>query len=341
VESADASLEASIEDYRDVLVILFADVAQAYVAVRTSEERLRYARDNVTRQKGTLEFVQNRYETGVAPKLDVTQAQRNLATTEALVPQLEEALARSVHRLGVLVGEAPSGVYPEMDLGGPIPAPPKAVSAGIPANVVRQRPDVRRAERELASQTAQVGVATAELYPQFSLSGTFARSANSSQGILDGGSKTWSLGPGFRWNLFDGGRVWNAVLAESARADQFYANYEQTVLLALEEVENAIVAYNRERVRVAALLRAVEAAAESAELVKTLYESGVADFQNVLDAERELLNQQQAWAARKGRVAANLIELYRALGGGWESGPPPPEEASGGEEEEAQGTPDQ
>jgi NodT family efflux transporter outer membrane factor (OMF) lipoprotein len=199
----------------------------------------------------------------------------------------------------------------------PIPKPPPQIVVGLPTEILRQRPDIRRAERELAAQTALIGVATAELYPTFSLVGTFSFEAFDSGDLLERSSRTYGFGPSFRWNLFDGGRVRQAIQVEDARTEQALARYEQTVLRALEDVEDAMVAYVQESERRDALDRSAVAAEKAVELVNVLYRTGLTDFQNVLDTERSLFEQQDQLAESEGLVTQNLIAIYRALGGGW------------------------
>ncbi len=322
VESADARLRATVENYRDVLVSLFADVAGTYVELRALQERLRTALGNIEAQKGTLQLTISRRDAGIGSDLDVAQASLNLARTESVPPLLRSGIAQSIHRLGVLLGEHPSALYPELAPVAPIPAPPGDILVGLPADLLRQRPDVRRSERLLAAQTALVGVATADLYPRFSLSGFFAWESFSVSDSIESASRSYSFGPAVRWNLFDGGRVRSSIQAQDARAQEALATYEQTVLDALEDVENSMVAYVEESDRRDALGRSVQAAQKSVELVKVLYRTGLTDFQNVLDMERSLFDQEDLFAGSEGRVTQNLIAIYRAMGGGW--APPTP-----------------
>jgi multidrug efflux system outer membrane protein len=317
VESADAGLQASVENYRDALVVLFADVALTYVDVRTFQERLRYALGNVGTQSQTLKLTEDRNKAGLVGDLDVRQAELNLSTTEATVPQLRQGVVQSINRLGVLLGESPSALHAELRVPEPIPTPPKEVLVELPTELLRQRPDVRAAERQLASETADIGVATADLYPRFSLLGTFAFDAISVSDWIKGSSSSYGVGPAMRWSLFDGGRIRSNIEAEDAQSDQATAFYEQTVLNALEDVESSIVAYVEENERRDALRRAATAAEQATELVNTLYRTGLTDFQNVQDTERQLFIQQDSLAASEGLVTQNLIRLYRALGGGW------------------------
>jgi len=320
VESADASLQSSIEDYRDVLVSLYAEVALNYMDVRAFQARIQFSKNNIATQAGTVQLTQDRLASEIAPELDVRQAELNLSRTEADLPRLEQSKVQAINRLGVLLGQPPAMLHPILEVDAPIPRPPEQVAVGLPSELLRQRPDIRSAERQLASQTAQIGVATADLYPRFSLSGSFAFET-AGRGIFSNGNHAWSFGPAFRWNIFDGGRVRNNILAQDAISNQLLSDYENTVLLALEDVENSMVAFEQEKIRRDALERSVIAAQESVRLVKELYIAGLTDLQNVLDMERSLAEQQDDLAESAGRVSQNLVALYRALGGGWEPDP--------------------
>lgn len=321
IESAGADYQVSIEDYRDVLVTLYAEVARNYVSVRTLQERIRLALENVRTQRGTLNLVKERERVGLVPKLDIRQAELNLATSESIVPELEAERIAAINRLSVLLGEPPGTLHAELKDVSPIPGPPEQAPVGLPAELVRQRPDLRRAERDLAAQTARIGVATAELYPRFSLTGAF-NYATFTGDQFDSGRKTYSFGPFFSWNLFDGGRVRNLINAQDARAEQALEKYERTLLAALEDVENAMTGFAQERVRSEALDRSVVAAQESVRLVKIQYFQGLTDFQNVLDMERSLFRQQDLAADSEGQVTLNLVRIYRSLGGGWDADAP-------------------
>jgi NodT family efflux transporter outer membrane factor (OMF) lipoprotein len=322
-ESARAGLEASIEDYRDVLVILMADVAANYVDVRTLQERIKYGRANVEAQAGSLQLTQDRFDAGLSPLTDVTQAEYNLANSQAAIPRLEARLAATVNRLAVLLGKPPGAVDDLLATDPGVPEPDETVTLGIPADLLRRRPDIRTAERQLASQTALIGVAKADLYPTFSLTGILALESLASGDLFSSGSTTWSLVPGVRWNIFSGGRIRSQVRVQEARTQQLLFTYEQSVLFALDEVESTMVAYEREKVRRQRLEEAVDASDRTVELVRTQYMSGLTDFLNLLDAQRTLATQQDSFAESEGQVVQNLIALNRALGGGWE--PPVPE----------------
>jgi NodT family efflux transporter outer membrane factor (OMF) lipoprotein len=286
------------------------------VLLRALQERLRLALANVELQRETLKIVEARNKAELAPKLEVRQAELNLATTESAVPALQAAIVQTTNRIGILLGEQPGVLHAELQGSAPIPAPPASVAMGMPADLVRRRPDVRRAERNLAAQTARIGVATAALYPNFFIAGDFSY-LTASGSIFDSGNQQWSLGPFFSWNLFDGGRVRSAIDVEEARTEQLLAIYEQTVLRALQDVDDSLVGYAEERKRLAALTRSEIAAADATRLVQELYKRGLTNFQNVLDTERSLFGQQDLLAESEGNVMLNLISIYRALGGGW------------------------
>ena len=322
-ESARAGLEASIEDYRDVMVILMADLAANYVEVRTIQDRIKYGRANVDAQAESLQLTTDRFDAGLSPLTDVTQAEYNLANSQAAIPRLEARLAAAINRLAVLLGKPPGAVDDLLTGEAAIPDPDEKMIVGMPADLLRRRPDIRAAERQLASQTALIGVAKADLYPTFSLAGVLALQSLDSSNFFESDSTTWSLVPGLRWNIFAGGKIRNNIRVQEARTEQLLFTYEQAVLFALDEVESTMVAYEREKVRRERLFEAVDASQRTVELVKTQYMSGLTDFLNLLDAQRTLATQQDSYAESEGQVVQNLIALNRALGGGW--GPPDPD----------------
>lgn len=321
VESANASFEASVEDYRDVLVVLLAEVGQNYIETVALQKRIELKKANIDSQQESLQLTRDRFDAGLTSALDVAQAESNLANTEAQLPPLETRLNAALNRIAVLLGEDPGSLHEELTRQAPIPSPPDELLVGIPAEVVRQRPDIRRAERDLASQTARIGVATADLYPRFSLTGFLGFDSSSIGDLLDGDSVTWSVGLPFIGNIFDGGRRRGRIEVEKARTEQLLSVYRLTILTALEEVEDALVAYAMERVRRERLARAVDASQRSVDLVRTQYLAGLTNFQNVLDSQRSLTDQEDQLAESEGLVLSNLIALYRALGGGWRPDP--------------------
>ena len=317
VESAQASLQASVEDYHDVLIVLYAEVARNYVTVRSLQEGIRYTRNNIDLQRETLQLVKDRFAAELVPRLDVVQAESNLANTEASIFPLQQALTEAVNRIGVLIGEQPGVLNDELRQYANIPNVPDIINVSMPVEVIRNRPDIRAAERRLAAQTALVGVATADLYPTFSLFGVFALEAQQLADLGSWDSRTYGFGPSFEWNVFDGNRIRNQIKIHEARTEALLNQYENTVLKAMEEVEDAMSAYALEQGKLKAIQRSVVALKESVELVNTLYKSGLTDFQNVLDMQRTLSLQQNKLAESRGLVAVDLIRLYKALGGGW------------------------
>lgn len=331
IESATAGLEASIEDYRDVLVAVYAEVAINYVDVRMYQTRIAFAQANAASQRESLGLTRDRYNAGLTSNLDVAQAESNLANTEAQIPSLQIGLNAALNRLAVLLGSAPGSLHSELNVSNPIPAPPTALTVGLPVELLRRRPDVRRAERLLASQTAQIGVATADLYPSLSLAGFLELDATDVGNLFSGSSVGWGLVPGVKWNVFNGGKVRNNIKVQEARTEQALIVYEQSVLFALEDVENALVAYERERARRDRLTEAVDASERAVELVRTQYLSGLTNFQNYLDSQRSLFLQQDQLAESEGLVVKNLVFLNKALGGGWPVDEADPDIASGGQ----------
>ncbi len=317
VESAEASYEASVENYRDTLVVLFAEVASNYVQVRTFQSRIKIALENIELQKKTLKLTEDRFNAGITSLLDVRQAELNLAITESTIPQLQASLDQAINRIGVLLGEYPSSLQAELSKPNPIPIPPDDIAIGLPAELLRQRPDIRLAEREVAAQTAQIGVASSELYPQFSLFGTLALEAVDSVSFIKSSNITFGFGPQFTWRIFEGGRLRYNIKIQELVAENLIYQYQNTVLLALEEVENSMVAYVQEINRYKSLGKSVSAAEGALELVKTLYIEGLIDFLNVLDTQRALFEQQDQFIESKGNIVQNLINLYKSLGGGW------------------------
>ena len=318
IESADANLDASLESYRDVLVLLYAQVAVTYTNVRTTQQRIQYTTSNIKTQSDALKLVEDRNKAGLASDLEVRQAELNLYRTESFLPVLQAQLTAAINQLSVLLGEPPNALYSELVATKPIPAGKDQIFVGIPGDLVRRRPDIRAAERSLASQTAQIGVATAALYPQFSLGGSFSMISADFNDSGDWDNRNWSFGGIFSWNLFDGGRVRGRIDVEDARTEQLLQNYEQTVLDALNEVETSMSNFAREQQRVASLTKSALAAQESVRLVLILYRTGLTDFQNVLDMQRSLFEEQDQLAASEGAVTTNLIDIYTALGGGWD-----------------------
>ncbi len=319
VEASQADLEASHEDLRDVLVSLLAEVALNYVEVHTFQDRLAVAEANLVVQNETYQLTLWRYQAGLSDELAVQQARYNLEGTRSQIPTLRTGIEEAMNRIAVLIGEQPGKVHEELKKPVPMPAALLKVAVGVPADVLRRRPDVRRAECKLAAQTARVGVAKADLYPKLSLSGSIGLEALSLNSLFSSATETVTGGSLITWPIFRGGAVRQNIEVQSALQEQALIQYEAAVLSALEEVENALVAYAEEQDRRETLCAAEEAAQKASELAQHKYEAGLTDFNNVLDAQRSLLTFQDQLAQSKGTVITNLIKTYKALGGGWES----------------------
>ncbi|HBO44750.1 MAG TPA: transporter [Planctomycetaceae bacterium] len=317
IESADANLSAQIENHDDVLVMLQAEVAATYIQIRTLEDRLALARRNVELQQNTLRISTARYEEGHVGKLDVKQAESIVGATESLIPMLETAHRQAQNRLCTLLGMPPADIRAMLGDPGRIPAAPPTVAVGIPADLICRRPDIRRAERQAAAQCAQIGVAESELYPHIAIRGTIAFESQYLDQLFMTDSLMGSVGPGFRWNILNYGRILNNVDLQDARFRQLVLQYQETVLRANEEVEGAITAFLHEQVREKFLEASTRATAEAVDLAGMQYKEGLIDFQRVLDSERALVLQQDALAESRGKVALNLVAVYKALGGGW------------------------
>jgi NodT family efflux transporter outer membrane factor (OMF) lipoprotein len=319
VEATEADLQANYEDLRNVLVSLIGEMALNYIEVRTFQTRLTVAEANLEAQKETYKLNLWRYQAGLSDELTVQQARYNLENTRSQIPTLRIGLEEAKNRLAVLLGEQPGKVHTELEERKPVPVPPLEFAVGVPADVLRRRPDLRRAERQLAAQTARIGVATADLYPKFTLSGSIGLETLSLTNLSSSGSLTLSGGPRITWAIFKAGAIRQNIEFQSALQEQYLIAYEATVLSVLEEVENALVNYAEEQQRRDNLRNAIQAAQKAVELAKHKYQAGLTDFSNVLDAQRSLLSFQDQLAQSDGTVTSNLVRLYKALGGGWTS----------------------
>jgi NodT family efflux transporter outer membrane factor (OMF) lipoprotein len=328
VQTGVANLEATIADYDDILVSLTAEVARTYIILRTAEERLAVARENVKIQNRSLEIAEVRFKAGAVTELDVTQARSLLRSTESAIPGFISDIRQSKNALAILLGKLPGEI--DAMLGGPglIPEVPAEVTVGIPAELLRRRPDIRFAERTLAAQSAQIGFAKADLFPRFTLFGTLgfeaadyvdSRSNNSSiSDLFKPESFFYSAGPAVNWDFLQYGRLTNQVRVEDARFQELAVNYEDTVLRAAQEVEDAMVEFLQTQDSVAFLADAVKASKRSVDLSMIQYREGLVDYQRVLDTQRFLSEQQDDLVFTAGNVGLGLVAVYRALGGGWE-----------------------
>lgn len=319
LEAADATMQASQEDLNHAMVSLFAEVALCYVEVREYQLRLSLTESNIATRTETYDITRWRHEAGLTTQLDEEQARLSLEQARADIPALTTSLAESKHRLAVLLGRTPgelNGILAEMK---PIPVPPVEMAVGVPADVLRQRPDVRSAERKLAAQTAQIGVAKAARYPNFTLLGSIGLESLTLDNLYSSGARTAQAAANGAWTLFDFGCIRRNIDVQTALQEELLDAYESAVLTALEDVENALVAYSNEQTRRKSLIEAATAGQTAFELARDQYSSGLVDFQTVLDMQRSLLTVQDELAASDGQVTSDLIRLYKALGGGWTS----------------------
>jgi NodT family efflux transporter outer membrane factor (OMF) lipoprotein len=325
IEAATADLKAAVEDRRDVLVTLVGDVGSNYINLRGFQQQIDIARRNLKIQKHTAEIIQKRYDAGFVGGLDVANAKAQVATTEAQIPVLESSARAAIYSLGVLLGREPAALEKDLIRQGPIPSTPPEVPVGLPSDLLRRRPDIRRAEAQLHAATARIGVATADLFPKFSLTGSFGFSSSDLTRVGNlSTSKFWSWGPSVTWPIFAGGRIYWNIKVQDALQEQALLTYEKTVLTALKDVETALVAYAKEQERRRSLAEAVTSNRRAVDLAMTLYVAGKADFLNVLTAQRSLYVNEDALTQSTRSLATNLIALYKALGGGWEKGVNPP-----------------
>lgn len=319
VEAADANVAASVEERRNTLVTLLGDVARNYIELRGFQRRLTVARSNLRAQQETWDLTRVRFEAGLSSDFEVAQAEGQVNTTAAQIPGLESALKGSVHRLDVLLGQQPGELWAELSSEAPVPALPPQAHVGLPAELLRRRPDIRRAERVLAAATAQVGAATADLYPRFSLTGAFGFQSINASDLISASSRFWSIGPRIFWPVFDAGRIRANISVRDAQQEQALALYEKTVLTAFEDVENSLVNYTKEQTRYRALIDAVAANRRAVQMANELYTRGLVDFLNVLETQRSLYASESELAQSETVMASNLVALYKALGGGWQT----------------------
>lgn len=318
IESSDATLYATVLNYDDVLVSLLSEVATAYVDIRSLDKRLSYARANVKIQQETFDVADVRFRNGEATELDVQQARSNLASTQSLVPRLQGLRRAASNRLCLLLGITPRDLDGTLVGEQDIPRPPASVAIGVPAELLRRRPDIRRAERDAAAQCARIGVAVSRLYPHFALSGSIGYQADQVDKMFTGEGFVGAFGPSFYWDILNYGRIKNDIRVEDARFEQLIVLYQNTVLRAASEVESASKLFLTSQEEVAYLEQSVDAASRAVDLALIQYRGGEVDFIRVLDTQTILADQQDRLAGTQRNVAASLISLHRALGGGWE-----------------------
>ncbi|MFZ1934919.1 MAG: efflux transporter outer membrane subunit [Thermoguttaceae bacterium] len=317
VEAADAQLDASIADYDDVLVILVSDVASEYVEIRMLQVKLAYARKMVGLQRESLAIATAKFKGGQVSKVDVNQSQSDVATTEALIEELEISQRKATDRLCILLGR-PAEDLMAMLGEGPIPTAPPEVAVGIPAQLICRRPDIRRAERLAAAQCAKIGIAEADFYPQISIDASFGWSSQYLTDLFSQNSFRGTVGPAFQWSILNYGRILNNVRAQDAQFQQQVASYQQTVLKAGAEVEDDLVTFLRAKLRERDLAVAVRTETEAFEEVLGQYQGGMIDYNRVALIQERLVERQQTLAESQAEVVQGLVQVYRALGGGWQ-----------------------
>lgn len=325
VESAEAGYAAAYENRNDVLISLQAEVARNYLELRGSQQRLTTAENNLRSQQKSAELARNRQASGLGNGLDVAQAETLLALVRAQLPALENNVGQAAYRLGLLLGLPPGILEQELAAPEKLPQPPVTLPGILPSELLRRRPDIRRAERQLAAATAEIGVAVARLFPQFSLTGLVGLQSSSLGDLISGGSRFWTVGPSINWALFDGGRIRAGIDLNMARREEARLVYEKTVLHALAEVESSLLALHREAEIRRSLAAATDAAQRALTLASGRYRSGLSSMLDVLLSERALYQSQDQLILSSQRLAINQVALFKALGGGWKMSSDEPE----------------
>ncbi|MBA3035318.1 MAG: efflux transporter outer membrane subunit [Desulfobacterium sp.] len=319
VEAADADLQAAVEGRRDVLVTLAAEVAVNYIDLRAYQQRLIIARNNLAAQNHTAELTHKRVSAGFASSLDAANADAQAATTAAQIPLLEASTEQAIYSLSLLIGREPAALLTELRDLSEIPAASPSVPVGVPSDLLRRRPDIRRAEAQIHAATARIGVATADLFPKFSISGSVGFQNDEFNSWMDRVNRFWSFGPSVSWQIFNTGKTISNIELQKALQEQSAITYKQTILTALQEVDNSLIASAKEEERKKAFSDAVTANKKAVDLAKQLYIHGQTDFLNVLLAQRSFYASEDALAQSTRTVSTNLVALYKALGGGWET----------------------
>jgi multidrug efflux system outer membrane protein len=318
IEAAADDLQAQRDAERGAVVSVIAEVARSYVELRTTQQRIQIADANIQTQSDTLDLARRQNAAGIVSNLDVTRAQSELAQTQSEVPLLQIQEKAFLHQLAVLLGQPPEALTAKLEAPGPIPAPPRRVPIGLPSDLLRRRPDVRQVERQLAAATASIGVAEADLYPQFTLTGDFGVGAEDFGHLFNWSSRYLGVGPSVRWELFEGGRILANIDAHKAIRQELLDQYKLTILLALRETADSLVSFDNRQRQFNLLSQSVQSAKESVRIARDLYANGTIGYLSLLDAQRSLLKAQDAMAESQGEVTLSVIALYKAIGGGWE-----------------------
>ena len=319
IEAADADVQATIEDYGNIQVTLAGEVALNYIDLCGFRQEIIIAENNLHAQQRTAGITRKRFQAGFASGLDVANAEAQVAATTSQIPVFETAAQQAIYSLSVLLALEPSALVEELSQASSIPGNPPTVPMLLPSDLLLRRPDIRRAEAQIHSATARIGVATADLFPKFNLVGTSGFQGDESGEWLKRANRVWSFGPSVGWNIFDAGRIRSNIELQKALQEETILAYEKTVLTAFQEVENALIAYAKEQQRRTALLDAVTANRKAVDLSTRLYTEGLTDFLNVLIAQRSLFVSEDALVQSTRNLSADLVALYKALGGGWET----------------------
>jgi multidrug efflux system outer membrane protein len=317
VEASSAEVQSAEASVYATQVSVTAEVARNYFELRGAQQQLAVAQRNAENQGETVRITTARLDAGRGTQLDASRAQAQLSATLATIPDLEAAVTRSMLRLGVLTGQSPEALLPQLSAAKPLPELPNAHDIGTPEQLLRRRPDIRVAERDLAAATAEIGVAVGDLFPRITFLGSWGFNAVKSSDLGNAGSESFSFGPSISWAAFDLGRVRQRIRQREAATDRALARYEQTVLQALEETDASLTAYSKAIVKEQHLQASASASLEAAKLARARYESGVADFLQVLDAERTALAAEDQLARSETQTATALLATYKALGGGF------------------------
>lgn len=319
IEAANASYQAAVEERRDVVLTLLAEISRNYIELRGAQRRLVVAQDNLAIQQDALTLTRSQFDAGLASRLDVLRAQAQVSDTQSAIPDLETDRRAAIYRIGALVGRPPEDLLAELNPSQAIPSPVNDVPVGLPSDLLKRRPDIRAAERRLAAANARIGIAQADLYPHFSLTGVAGLESLDASTFLSAPSRYLSIGPSITWLVFDAGKVRFTIQAEHARTDAAASSYQRSVLNALRDVETALVSYGQSRIRRVQLAAEVAADRDAVTVATRLYSQGLADFLAVLDAERSLYAADDKLAQTDRDTDLALVTLYKSLGGGWQA----------------------
>ena len=319
IEAANADIRAAVEDRRDVLVTLTSEVALNYISLRGYQRQLYIARENLAAQERSADVTRRRQKGGFISGLDTANADAQVANTRSTLPVFQQQAQQTIYDIALLLGAEPDALLKELSAEAPIPPTPPEVPIGLPSDLLKHRPDIRRAQSQWHAANARIGVATADLFPKFAITGSVGTSGPNGGSLFNWDNGFWSIGPSVSYEIFDAGRIRANIAVQNELTNQAALSYEQTVLAALRDVESALVGYAREQQHRAALTDAVAANQKAVDLSTSLYKQGQTDFLNVLTAQRSLFASQDALVQSNRTIATNLVALYKALGGGWQN----------------------